>query len=395
MMYYFKGRNLSFTIAVTIIFLILCLPNSIKTTFVFEFFGISLFATSILFIPLFLISIHSVELNKLNLLCLAFVILALITSLVAEDYILSRFFIGIQFIYPFIYLSTIKLNEERISIVRDFAFITFFFLSFQVILASLGLMKFNSVDNNAIGDYQRVGTTAGVATFTAPVLLALYAILNLVVKSFTIRMGLLILLFISVFLTGTRSALIILVMAGFFHVLITLKFKYQVLVSLTLLLMFPFINQRYKITETIEKRNQNAMDYSKGDITSGREERWMVALEKINMNPEILFTGIGGANTPYFNRFKNTDINPIASPHNAYLSFLLENGVVGLILFILILYYLVRSIWPLYNISMFIFLLIIVANFNTELIIRGASFASVFFMLYFVLKNKRDELKES
>jgi len=393
-MYYFKRRNLSFILAVLIVFFILCLPNSIKTAFAFDFFGISLVILSIIFIPLFLWSIHSVRLNKLNLFCSAFVVFTLFTSIVAENYILSRFFIGIQFIYPFIFLSTIKLDDDKIAILRDFSMITFFFISFQVILASLGIMKFNSVNNTLIGEYERVATTAGAATFTAPVLLVLYAILNLIVKSFKIRVALLLLLFVSVFLTGTRSALIILVIASLLTALIVFSFKYQMLITFTLLVLFPVLNQRFKIMETIEKRNQNAMDYSKGDITSGREERWMVVFDKIKSNPEILLTGIGGGNTPYFNRFKDTEINIVASPHNAYLSFLFEHGIVGLLMFLLILYQLVRSLWPFYNISMFIFLFIIVVNFNTELIIRGASFSALFFMLYFVLKYKRNELKK-
>lgn len=394
MIYYLKRKNLSYTLAILIVFLILCLPNTIKATFAFDFFGISLFAGSILFIPLFLFSLHRVRVNQLSLLCLVFVILVLITSTVAEDHILSRFFIGIQFVYPFIFLSTVKFDDDKVAILRDFTMITFWFICFQVILASLGIMRFNSVDTTAIGEYQRVATTAGPATFTASVLLGLYAILNLIVKSYKMRIVLVLLLFVSVFLTGTRSALLIVVTAGFFHILLAFKFKYQLLITLTLIVSFPFLNQRFKILETIEARNQNAVDYSKGDITSGREERWLVVIDKIKANPEILLTGIGGANTPYFNRFKDTEISTVASPHNAYLSFLLEHGVIGLMLFMLILYRLIRHIWPFYNISMFIFLLIIVVNFNTELIVRGASFASVFFMLYFILKHKRDGLEK-
>src|SRR5690606_16449144 len=120
--------------------------------------------------------------------------------------------------------------------------------------------------------YQRVGTTAGVATFTAPIFLSLYAILNLVVKSIKVRIALLLLLFVSIFLTGTRSALIILVAASFFYALLAFRFKYQLLIILILMVSFPFLNHRFKILETIEARNQNAMDYSKGDVTSGREE---------------------------------------------------------------------------------------------------------------------------
>lgn len=372
--------------------MLLCLPNSIKSGLAISFAGISFFPPSLICIPILFSFSPAKRWSKLGVLIGAFCLLCLILNLITTDHILQRFILSIQFFFPFAFLTSIKLDKEKISILKIFALIAFLFICFQVIMASLGIMRFNSIEtSDRMGEYARVGTTAGVATFTGPILLLLFAILILLFKSTKVKILLYFILIISIFLTGTRSALLIVIIATALELILALSLRYKLLSIIFVIIFFPLADEQFGIIRTIESRNQRAMDYSKGDITSGREERWEAVFNIIKANPEVLFTGVGGANTPYFNRYKETAISIIASPHNVFLSVVLEHGIFGLLLFLLILFFMIKKVLLKIDMSSIIFVLVILLTFNTEVIPRSALFASLFFMLYFLICYKNEK----
>lgn len=389
-MYLLKNKNIYFGILLSGIFLLICLPNSLKESLSVSFFDYSFLIPSIVYIPFLLKAIINIKTDKITRISIAYIILCLLTVFVAEDFIFQRFFISLLFFIPFFIISDIKWDAEKIKILKYFTLFTFLFISLQVILSSLGLVKFNNTESNEIGLYNRVGTTAGVASFTAPVLLVLFAILHTLYKNRLIRLSLLFVVAIGVFLSGTRSALLVLVITLFINTIFVLKPKYKVFLIILSIFLAPIIDDKFKVQETIEARNKNAKDYSNGDVTSGRVERWLYVYNKIKENPESLLTGIGGGNTPYYNKYLKTDLKPTSSPHNVYLAVLYEHGIILLFLFFLILFFLAKKVLKNINLSTLIFVFVIIVTFNTEVFPLGGGFSSLFFMLYILLAKEKE-----
>lgn len=389
-MFLLKNKNIYFSILLLGIFLLLCLPNSIKQSISIIFFEYSFLVSSLIYLPFIIKSIVSLKNSKAVTFSMFFIFLSLLTCFVSDDYILQRFIIGVVFFIPFFVISDINWDYEKLKILQYVTLFIFLFLSIQVVLSSLGLIKFNNVETKEIGNYNRVGTTAGVASYTAPVLVLLFVILNSLFTKKIIKSILLLVLCISVFLSGTRSSLLIILFALLLNLIFVIKLKYKVLLIFGTILIAPIVNNKFKVLETIEARNQNAKDYSKGDITSGRVERWLYVKNKIEDAPETLLTGVGGANTPYFNRFKKTKLQASASPHNVYLGVLYEHGIILLLIFLCFLFTIIKKSMQTINISSLMFLFTILITFNTEVFPLGVDFSSLFFMSYCMLSHNRE-----
>ena len=388
-MYLLKNKNIFFGILLSGIFLLLCLPNSLKQILTLDFFDLTFLIFSIIYIPFFIKTIINFKTNKVYVLIYIYIALCFITSFVANDFILQRFFIGILFFLPFFIISDIRWDKEKLIILKYVALFTFFFLSMQVVLASLGIMKFNNTEVQEVGAFNRVGTTAGVATFTAPVIITLFGILNILYKSRLVKFTLLSVTLVSVFLSGTRSALLVIVFSLFLNLILVIKLKYKLFLILFTIILIPIADSKFKIYETLEARNQNAKDYSDGDVTSGRVKRWMYIYDKIDENPEILLTGIGGGNAPYFNKYLKTKLQATSSPHNVYLAVLYEHGFIILFVFFGILFLLTKKALRKIHLSSLIFIFTLLITFNTEVFPLGSGFSSLFFLLYFLLINDK------
>jgi O-antigen ligase len=237
-----------------------------------------------------------------------------------------------------------------------------------------------------MGEYIRRGSTIGPSTFTAPVFVILYGILVAVIKNNRAKILLSIILLIGVFLTGTRAALLV-VLISFLFLFLFIPFKRKIVILVVILFFAPYLDEKFNIYNTIQSRNTEASSAG-GDLSAGRVVRWKFTLDILKTDPELFFFGTGGANTPYFNRFRETNIRSVASPHNVYLSFLFEHGIFGFLSFLCFLLYLLKTLKNKKSMSYYIFLLTILITFNTEVIPRAFEFSFVLFLLYFISYQK-------
>jgi O-antigen ligase len=237
-----------------------------------------------------------------------------------------------------------------------------------------------------MGEYIRRGSTIGPSTFTAPVFVILYGILVAVIKNNRVEILLSIILSIGVFLTGTRAALLV-VLISFLFLFIFISFKRKIVILVVILFFAPYLDEKFNIYNTIQSRNIESSSVG-GDLTAGRVLRWELTLDILKTDPELFFFGTGGANTPYFNRFRKTNIRSVASPHNVYLSFLFEHGIFGFLSFSFFILYLLKALPNKKSMSYYIFLLTMLIIFNTEVIPRTFEFSFILFLLYFICYKK-------
>ena len=81
-------------------------------------------------------------------------------------------------------------------------------------------------------------------------------------------------------------------------------------------------------------------------------------------------------------RYAKVDSKNLFSPHNAFVLVLMERGIIGISVFILIMYQLIRPIKRKNNgVLKITLLLTIVVLMNTEIVILFSEFAGLFFII--------------
>lgn len=143
----------------------------------------------------------------------------------------------------------------------------------------------------------------------------------------------------TILLTGSRSALVIL----FFVVIssIWMLFKYKIKYRKTILVFFATFGvlSLSQIPKGQLDRLSTIRYELAGGTLNGRTDIWKSGLQTFGENP---FLGVGGGSfleATLLNRMSSIEL----SAHNAYLSVLVENGIFGFIIFILMLLILVYS----------------------------------------------------
>ena len=196
------------------------------------------------------------------------------------------------------------------------------------------------------------------------------------------------------------TALVICIIFPLFHIKRKLLF-YSIISTLLISIFFvvhnvSYLNERFS-SDMITDINSNLAEYN-FEGAEPRIERWKAALELVSKSPLIGYgTGdeIGMLKTKYVEKELFISYLESFNAHNQYLSYLLKNGIIGLILFMAAMcYYLIIAIRA-RNFIYISFLTIMMIGFFTENILdanKGIYFFALFntFLGYTLLKSRKD-----
>lgn len=368
--------------------LMLCFPYTIEEKLTIKIFEIPVYIYNLIYIPIFIKSILKKFIpTSFFLVYFLFVIMS-IGSIISLNFIVPRIILSAQFFFPFILFHDIDFDNKVYKTIKVFLLFLLSIIILQVYLFAFGIIQNQNPNDvvDQIGDFIRRGTTAGSSNFTGHIIILLFgsifSLLNIKIKSI-----LWILTIIAVFLTGTRGAMLGILLISIIYLLRNKNIKQIIYISTIIFLLFTILNTKFHFIEILTLRNVEALTNS--DISSGRFERWENTISILNSDRYNYIFGIGGANTPYFD--ENWSKIPIkSSPHNVYISILLENGFLGLILFIIILLYLFSNIKVKKSFEFISLIICTIISFNTEVIVRSWLFVFFYWLLYYIaaLKNE-------
>ena len=233
-------------------------------------------------------------------------------------------------------------------------------IAIQLIFQFVGLYTVKYEDQT---DLIRYHTTAGDSNFSG-LFLALYLVLRsaIVDTKFIYKSIVISILFVGVVLSGSRGALLLLVVPF----LRELSFSKLIIATIIVAMAVQFFD--IPIVDRIKE------SLTTGDVFTGRTYRVIKALNELS---SIGLFGKGFGIVP----FHFTDIRFILSPHNTYLGFLLQGGLFGgiaLFLIIIKFYRLIKFVKG----GVLLFIIIAVINFNTELYWLNPYFVTTVFVMF-------------
>jgi O-antigen ligase len=144
------------------------------------------------------------------------------------------------------------------------------------------------------------------------------------------------------------------------------------------------INYHFDIWGTLQERENISESYSSGDYSAGRFERWAKVLNYMDLHDCYLF-GTKIYNTPMIRSEQGTPKGLMHefSPHNVYLAYLIETGIIGILLIACIYIIIMKRVLH-YDRDLFIGLLIFMGvSFNTELCTNTLAYTFIFCFIYY------------
>ena len=362
-------------------FFMALMPWSLEESFNLNFLGYDM--------PLFLMIGYIILLLRKNKQREKFVLFTLIFAFIAavlclNGDIVGRYFIGIEFIVGYLFAKEIRYNDDIIKIINLASVLLLIAILFQQISITFGLGFIESGQEQVFlsDGMLRVGTSVGSSTLTGILVVLILAIIlhtskNILFDYVSFALGT-----ASVLLSGTRSAMLILLLIGglmlFGEKYKIPKFFKLIFIAVCIIYVIPFV------TAIFEARNEVAGDSS--DITSGRVDRWLQAFTVLNESPLNYLFGVGPASVPI--SMFNEHINPVASPHNVYIGTILEFGIFYTIAFIIFVYRKILRGFKFRNIPSLVLLGSTLVSWNTEVVPLSFLY-SFFFWLLFFLNVKR------
>jgi hypothetical protein len=305
---------------------------------------------------------------------------------------------------PLIILGFFPIYKRQYPILVKFLFLSWFFLCFQVIFYSLGLLLYPGISNNSYGMINRISTTIGAATGTGVILFMLTAIiLHLMGKRINVYKYLVILVVgsVSIFLTMSRGSIIAFVLLLLFIILDSqsisrLKRKNKIIIVVLYLVVLCLVEYNSNLWEVIVGRSNETTRSE--DFTTGRDIRWIDALNTISNNA-IVGVGLGAYNSgKRVLLIENNAIHQNSSPHNLYLLLLAEVGILGLISFIWFLREIYKYSKINFNSNKILFITfwisIIVIN-NIEVVNRDMEFSFIFYLIFSLSRTENTYKNES
>ena len=352
----------------------------------YNFFYTEIFILFIIFGQIFLFK--KLKNNKINVLILLGLLISFLSCWVnGYDNWFSRFLIGIDFYFYGLLLSVVDFNQKQLQVIRYPLLLLFYFICAQMILISTGVVNSDrgGVDMDGL---VRFGSTAGSSIQSGFLIFILMALLVLLFTKRSIFIGIYAMGVYAIAFSLSRGPILsVLFVAGLYALIHLKKYRKQIFLFVIITGVSLFVlEKRYHFLTIMDERN------STEDVTSGRNERWMKTVD-IYRQSSFLF-GAGSAITPSERMSKSevtTSVDLLSSPHNIYLSFLVENGLLGIFNLIMLLTVLIKMLikskihlsYPFLT-----FLSIPLIMMNTEIILRNGVVAFFFWFLFYLLKNK-------
>lgn len=345
------------------------------------------------------ISISIQKLTKLLSLLLFVYSLVHISYILGDDHIITIANVVISnfsFVYFPVLFLCFPLNRNQAEHTKWIVITANIILALEVILFSTGTLNYTSSAGNNLTDnlYEqggifRISTTVGAATGTGVVISVLGIIITSCYKiNLKIKYLLIFLFTIAVFFTISRGSILLwgLYLLILFYYSFYKYFNYNKrILSIIIAISSLSILNSYGIFDPIKERTES-LKYD--DVTTGRDDRYQKAIKIFD---ESNYIGVGSGQVfpeKSIKKYVGKEYN--MAPHNTYLTYLAEIGIIGLtLILILYLYTLFNIDYSLIISKMFPFILLL--SYNTEGCIVTAEFLSLmfFYIMLTLIKTKK------
>jgi hypothetical protein len=373
------------------------LPGSIESIFWLNLWGYPFFIFNIINLGAFIFILRkmNIKFDAITYTLFLGIAFSLISGMFANDYVLQRIFLNNSF-----YIVGIFLHQYDYIIDRKWMYrillVIYCFVILQIVSVSLGIIHIDTGIQYTVGRYVRRGTTIGAATITGYMLLVLTILLTYLKQVRIFQIIIVSLTALSFFLSSTRGPLVALAL-GIILTIIKgrITFNYKKLVYLIIFILCTVIlDTSFHFTESVVLRTTGTTK-SIEDFTSGRYSRISDAysfFKKSSFIKQIF--GSGGALSPYYYQGKDS-ISPTLSPHNEYVTYLVENGIVGASIFIILVGLIISKCLNARNFHSYSMIGIVLIMFNIEVISRMSIFTYIFWIMFEIFSNPRSRIEEN
>jgi O-antigen ligase len=371
-------------------------PWELEKRFSLNFFGLSLYVSEVFFLLVLLRVFQFQYLNKLNLNILIILLFGIFISFLSSfannnpNWFIN-FLVSLDFYVYGIVMCLIRFNEVSFKYLKYLFLAYFLFIIFQQITVPTGIITIQTSNElKSAGGIYRVGTSIGSPIASGYFIFMMSGILfslfptHTKIKNLVMMLGLLGCIF-----TLSRgpilSFLILLFLYNIKFIRSNLLTFRTFIISALFLTLLNQINSNYNVIDIIQNR------VGSENITSSRNIKWFETIEIFNENS--FFFGAGSNIVPMQRSLlSNVELNKnlASSPHNFYLSFLVENGFFGLLLIIILMIKLFFSTLSLKNVnrlSKLTYLILFFTLTNLELSLRNGVTSFLFWFLFFYLIN--------
>ncbi len=280
-------------------------------------------------------------------------------------------------IYIILFLKHIKIEGW----IKNIFYFIEIYLILQVILYGFGIFQFKTNQNvEKVFGIMRIYTTAGAATGTSIILFLLFIITDNLEKNIIKKNINFIITFTIIVILQSKSAIIIFIIIAIYKISkVFYKLNYKKIIYIIFIIITIYLLSKNKyILEYIFAR------FRKDDLSSGRTERFSQAIKLIK---EKIIYGYGvGVVYPIQILQENGFINKYYVPiHNMYLLFLAENGIIGIIFYIILILINISNNIIKINCekkdTIFYTLLLLIIFFNTEAIMINIEYVILIFII--------------
>ena len=385
------------------------LPDSIEQLFYANFFDIVFFIPDFFYLAYILLYVNKKQKSVggatyLKMVCVMLFLYS--TFLLFYNVGIANTFDIINIIlnnYCYVYFPLIffcfPLSRDEMEKTRILIVPTAVIISVEIILYSTGVLSYTSSTGDSLtnnlyraGDVFRVSTTVGAATGTSIILLLLGVISTSFYKiAQPLRVILLFLFTVGMFMTMSRGAIISWsVYLGVFLYFNFLRKKSFVVKSMTIIAvaLSLFCLNWTGVFNPIIERNEKLENVG---FDSGRNERFAYAIDVFQSSYAL---GVGSGQVfPDKSIARKIEVKYKGAPHNVYLIYLAELGIVGLCLVLLEMFLLLKDLD--YRSVMGVMIIpIFLLNMNTEgVFVTQEYFCLLMLYILFSPHKKRMEVR--
>ncbi|WP_297092252.1 O-antigen ligase family protein [uncultured Draconibacterium sp.] len=403
-----KVRN-SILLNSILIFLILLTPIlqwtfpwGIESMLSFKILDYNLFYTEVIYFPIIFFNILKGSFDKTRKIIIILLTIGVFLSFLSglgnqNNNWFSHFLISLDFFFYGLLFCSFTIKTEHIRVLKIILLFYFTYICIQQVLVPLGIINIETAHRlRDQGGIYRIGSTIGSSIGSGYFLLILSGILVYLYNSHElIKNGIKLLTAIAILLTLSRgpilSFLIVIFIDNRRYLVNSLCSPKSILLVFFLIAFITYLNKNYYVLDILTYRFQAE------DVTSGRDDRWSHTFD-IYKNNSILL-GAGNNLIP-LQRAKLSELEPIktkaSSPHNFYLSFIVEIGAFGLLLVLMLMAFLFLTVLKNKRIETYpkyVFLITFITLANLEVILRDGIIVFVFWLLFFLLDYESGKSK--
>lgn len=312
----------------------------------------------------------------------------------------TNFLAGSDFYLSILIFGVFPIRKEHLKILFFPVLVSWAIICLEVFLFSFGILKYSGdIGSQDYGGIVRISTSVGAATGTAVavLLLGVVSYFTCPMKYSRFKNFILYITLATACATLSRGAILFGLSWFMLYLRDILKkssakeFVNSILkVALIVFLLFS-IGSSIGLIDSVMARIDNMENAN--DVTSGRDERWEKAYTLIQEN---VFIGNGPNYYTLLKRGRLMDVDTLDlfSPHNTYILVLMQTGIFGFLIFLLLLYNLIAKVKiRIENSASFLFLLFIIVSFNTEIVFFFMEFTVPLLLVWYIANTEYNEFK--